>query len=40
VSTLHRGELLPREVAAGAPYLAAQVAEDDVRRALDGLVAG
>jgi hypothetical protein len=37
---LHRGELLPRDVAAGAPYLAGQVVEDDVRRALDGLVAG
>jgi hypothetical protein len=36
---LHRGELLPRDVAAGAPYLAVQVAEDDVQRALDGLVA-
>jgi hypothetical protein len=35
---LHRGELLPRDVAAGAPYLAAQVAEDDVQRALAGLV--
>jgi hypothetical protein len=36
---LDRGELLPRDVAAGAPYLAAQVAEDDVQKALDGLVA-
>jgi hypothetical protein len=37
---LDRGELLPRDVAAGAPHLAAQVVEDDVQKALDGLTGG
>jgi hypothetical protein len=35
---LHRGELLPRDVAPGNPSLAREVLEADVERALAGLV--
>lgn len=36
---LLHGRILPREIAPGAPHLARQIAEDDIARALDGLVA-